>query len=152
MSVIQSLLSQLIKHTEAKYSVHRSFPLFSELSNLELKLLENILIERNYKPNELLFEETYPLEAVFLIIEGEVKLEGKLPGLRESGEIIGLVDMFKDQYRSSSARATRNTRVWAVSRTDLLNLIDKNPRLGTKILKAICRYLGSHINEASTTD
>ncbi len=152
MSVIQSLFSQLIKHTEARYAVHRSFPLFSGLSNLELRLLDNILIERSYKPNELLFEETYPLEAVFLILEGEVKLEGKLPGLREKGEIIGLVDMFKDQFRSSSARATKNTRVWAVSRTDLLSLIDKNPRMGTKILSATCRYLGRYINEASTTD
>jgi CRP/FNR family cyclic AMP-dependent transcriptional regulator len=50
-------------------------PFFNELSHRQLKTVSDIVFERNYETNELIFEEGQPGAALFLILDGKVAVE-----------------------------------------------------------------------------
>lgn len=143
---LSNLLSKSDRYTELK-----RFSLFSELNAYELFQVNNIITQRDYKHGEILFEHGFPVEAIFFVQKGEVELIGSTqPGgkrILRQGEIIGLIDMFNASTRSCTAQSISATSVLAISRTDLNELITSNPRLGNKLLSAICKVLSSHISE-----
>ncbi|HNQ44171.1 MAG TPA: cyclic nucleotide-binding domain-containing protein, partial [Candidatus Cloacimonadota bacterium] len=128
---------------------HRRFPVFKDLSNFELSLLDNVMHRREFKAGEILFESGYPIEVVFFIEKGEVLLTGPLQS--ESGRIVsknqnlGLIDAYYGGKRTSTATAQTDVSTFALSITDLEDLISAKPRTGVKILKAICKTFSQYI-------
>jgi len=132
-----------------KYATLTRFDLFKDLNSYELFQISNICHERQYQKDELIFDLGYPLEALFLVTEGEILLSGNIqPGGAQSygkGKIIGLIDLFYEPVRHSKAVALSKTKVLAISREDFNNIIDDNPRLGSKLLKTSAKLISSHI-------
>ena len=134
-----------------RYTELKAFPLFADLNTYELIQVGNIINERSFKVGEKLFDQGYPVEAIFFILKGEVELSGSTqPGGKRvlaKGEIIGLVDMYNESTRSSTALTLTKTTVLAISKHDMNDLIASNPRLGNKLLGASCKLLGNHISQ-----
>lgn len=121
--------------------------LFSDLNSFQLYQLNNYLHSRHYKAGETIFEQGYPQDAVFFIQSGEVRVTGPLIGtdsirLRK-GDFIGIIDMFHEGFRSSTAIAGSEVTTLAISKNDLESLISRDRDMGQKILRAICRYLSA---------
>ncbi len=137
-----------------RYSELKQFGLFSQLNAYELFQISNIITERSFKAGEIIYEQGFPVEAIFLIQKGEVQLKGSNQpgGIRVLGQyqIIGLIDMFNAGTRSCSAHTVSPTSVLAISRTDLSDLIAGNPRLGNKILSSSCELLANRISELNS--
>src|SRR5262249_56515680 len=53
----------------------KTVPFFNELSHRQLKTVSDIVFERNYETDELIFEEGQPGAALFLILDGKVAVE-----------------------------------------------------------------------------
>lgn len=125
----------------------KAISLFSGLSSFQLYELNNYLHTRHYKVGEFIFEQGYPLDAVFFVKSGEVEVTGKISGpsprILRKDEFIGIVDMFHEGTRSSTALALTDVTALAISKSDLSSLIDRDSDLGIKVLRAICRYLSS---------
>lgn len=139
-----------------RYSEIRQIELFAGLSSFQLYQLHNYLHERHYKAGETIFELGYPQDAVFFIDSGEVQVTGKMNGpepiLLTKGDFIGIIDMFHEGFRSSTAVANTEVKAQAISQSDLRSLIERDKDLGLKILGAICRYLsGLYVNRSIQT-
>lgn len=151
MNFIQWIGSLL--HKPERYSELKAFPLFTDLNTYELFQVSNIVNERSYQSGEKLFEQGFPVEAIFFIRKGEIELSGSSqPGGKRvllKDQIIGLADMFNESTRTSTAQALSKCTVLAISKHDLNDLIANNPRLGNKLLSASCKLLGSHITQFS---
>jgi len=132
-----------------KYAHLKRFSLFKDLNSFELYLLNNHLHTRNYKAGEVLFEPGYPLEAIYLIEKGEIEIIGPSHpsghSILKKNQFLGLMDMFHENIRSSKATTLCDVQVLAVSQADLKELIDKNPRMGVKILLAVCSSFSNYI-------
>ena len=146
---------QILMGIDDKYAHLKYFYIFQDLTTLELKLIDNIVNLREFQESEMLYEEGYPLESLYLIIDGKVEVSGsaKEAGttILGSGGLIGLIDLFNGGVRNSSAKALGKTKAYAISKTDLNHLIDTNPRLGVKLLRAIASYLSAWISKRSQT-
>src|SRR5213592_2938147 len=53
----------------------KTVPFFDQLSNRQLKRVSDIMFERTYETEELIFEEGQPGAALFLILDGKIAIE-----------------------------------------------------------------------------
>ena len=139
-------LGRILKKPDS-YEAIKRISIFSELNSFQLYELNNYMHTRRYKAGEIIFEQGYPLDAIFFILSGEVQVTGKLSGsgpitLRKN-DFIGIIDMFHEGTRSSTAIAINEVDALAISKSDLTSLIERDKNMGMKILSAICRYLSS---------
>lgn len=149
MSVLSWLKS--ILHKPDRHAWIKQYEIFKDLNSYDLFLVSNILNKRVFKKGEMLYASEYPLEAIFFIESGQIELirdggEGN-PSLLGEGKIIGLIDMFSDQVRTGSAKALDAVTAYAVSKTDLDQLMTQRPALGIKLMRAICGYLTGVVTE-----
>ncbi|MDD4309280.1 MAG: Crp/Fnr family transcriptional regulator [Candidatus Cloacimonetes bacterium] len=136
-------------HNPNKYAGLRKYSIFKNLNSFELYLLNNHLHLRNYKSGDMLFDKDYPLEVIFFIEKGEILVSGKVNPKQDivlkKHQFLGMMDMFYENIRSSSAKALSDVKVLAISRYDLMDLINKNPHTGVKILTAVCQSFSHYI-------
>ena len=131
-------------------------PLFKHLSKKEIKKVNLISYERNYKRDEFLFKEGNPGAGMFIIKNGSIAIERKsekgdiiLLATLISGDFVGELALLNDSPRSASARCSKNTKVIVFFRQDLFNLIDREPVLGSKILKELAIMIGERLKETN---
>ena len=131
-------------------------PLFSLLSKKEIKKVSLLIYERNYKKDEFLFKEGNPGAGMFIIKNGSIAIERKserddtiLLATLTSGDFVGDLALLNDSPRSASARCLTNTKVIVFFRQDLFNLIDREPTLGSKILKELAIMIGERLKETN---
>lgn len=134
----------------------KTVPFFNELSQWQLRKVAEVVFERNYEQNELIFEEGQPGAAFFLIIEGKVSVEiyrekytANLAVL-EKGAFFGEMALLDESPRSASARAVEPTRTLALYRNDLNRLIHSSPETACHIFRALARIIGDRLR--STND
>lgn len=125
------------------YLQFRRFPVFKDLDSYELYLLNNVMHSRTFKAGDVIYEAGFPLEVIYFIEKGEIELKGKLHqagnDVLGKNQYLGLIDLFHETLRSSTALAKTEVSAFAISQTDLLELIHSRPRTGLKILSAACR-------------
>ena len=143
-----------VLHKPSKYAGLRRFSIFKQLSSFELYLLNNFLHHRSFKSGEILFDKDYPLEMIYFIEKGEIALQGKSHPkgyqVLKKNDSLGIMDMYFDNVRSSTAKALSEVSVLAISRYDLLDLIHHNPHIGVKILSGICQAFSHYIFQISS--
>lgn len=133
----------------------KTVPFFNELSNWQLKTVSDIVFERTYETNELIFEEGQPGAALFLIMNGRVSVEiyrekftANLAVL-EKGAFFGEMALLDEAPRSASARALETTRALALYRNDLSRLIEKDPQTACQIYRALARIVGDRLRSTN---
>ncbi|MCF8261241.1 MAG: cyclic nucleotide-binding domain-containing protein [Melioribacteraceae bacterium] len=127
----------------------KEVPLFRELRKSELRSISKIMYERNFEKGEYMFETGQPGAAMFIIIEGEVKIikidndgeELDLATLSE-GEFLGELALLDSSPRSASALITERTKAMAIFREDLHKLLETDPQLGGKVMKQLAVIIG----------
>lgn len=133
---------------EAQYDYLKQFCIFEGLSLMQLKQVNNLINRRDFKTGECLFEEGYPMEALYFVESGEIELVSKLGGAPQklsSGAILGMIDAQLEGGRRSTAKALSNSVTYSISISDLNYLIDHNPVLGIKLLRATNKYFSQTI-------
>ncbi len=132
--------------------------IFSDLNEEELDLLQKIAEEREYKKDDVLFQEGEEGEEVFIIKEGVVEIgkedqEGdeftRLSRLSE-GEIFGELAVFDGGPRSATARIAvyPEAKLVVFQREDIKQLIEENPQLGVNVLQGIIDKVGKRLRRA----
>ncbi len=148
LRLIISWLKSLL-HKQDKYASLRKFSIFKKLDSFELYLISNHLHKRSFKAGDLLFDKDYPLEMIFFVEQGEIEVLGKAHpsgrSILKKNQWIGIMDMFHENIRSSSARALTEVHTLAISQYDFRDLINKNPHMGVTILSAICESFSKYI-------
>jgi CRP/FNR family transcriptional regulator, cyclic AMP receptor protein len=137
---------------EVLLEVLACLPAFEGLSRNELRLIERMLHQRQYKKGEIVFNEGEPGAGMYIVKSGEVGITRKMDNgaelalalIKEHG-FFGELALLDEIPRSASAKAAADTVLFAFSKPSLESLCQRNPRLGIKILanlsRLICRRL-----------
>ena len=110
----------------------RAVPLFAELSDFDLDLLERRSEVVALTAGEELFAEGAAGERAFIISEGEIEIVKRtgerevLLAVRKPGEVIGEMALLQDAPRSATARAKTDARLLAIPKAELDVLMDSS--------------------------
>ena len=122
----------------------QAIPMFAQLSKRDFSALFNIIHNRSYVAQEYIFYQGDPGIGLYIIRDGDVRIERKL----DTGEIIPLAkfkegDFFgelalvDDEKRSASAIADSDVKLAVIFKPDLDEFISRFPKKGVKILQGI---------------
>lgn len=137
-------------------AILKNVPLFSDLKVPDLIKLSKSLHYRKFYQNEIVFYEKEPGAGMYIVKSGAVDIflksldgeEKKLVRLEE-GTFFGEVALIDEAARSASARAAEDTELWGFFRSDLINFIDRDPRLSSKILLRLAFVIGQRLRETN---
>ena len=135
--------------------VLRTVPLFRGLAYRDLKKIELIVHERTFMPDEVVFHERQPGTGMYFIKKGLIELtktnNGEKVKIAElgDGEFFGEMSLIENYPRSAQATASTRTEVLGIFRPDLFDLIDRNPRLGSKILLKLSERLANRLRKTT---
>jgi CRP-like cAMP-binding protein len=131
----------------------KTIPIFSELSNRELASVERILHLRDYHEGELIFREDEPGLGMYIIETGRVAIRsddssGSMTELGD-GEFFGELPLLDGGNRSATAVAKTICRIYGFFQPDLFGLIERDPRLGVKIVLGLAAIIGMRLRAAN---
>jgi CRP-like cAMP-binding protein len=133
----------------------KTVPFFNELSHRQLKTVSDIMFERNFEPDELIFMEGQPGAALFLILDGKVAVEmcrenhTTILAILESGAFLGEMALLNEAPRSANARSLERTHALALYRNDLSRLIQRDPQTACQIYHALASIVGDRLRSTN---
>ena len=136
----------------------KSLSLFHELTTKELLEVEELLHERNYEPDEIVFDEGDPGLGLFLVVKGRVKATPPGAHLQKlsleipPGEFFGELALFDQSHRSARVVAMEKTLAVALFRAEFFSLLQKNPKIAAKILFELARTVSRRARQLLITD
>jgi CRP/FNR family cyclic AMP-dependent transcriptional regulator len=126
-------------------------PVFNGLSKFDLNKVSKLLHLRSYKKDEFIFREKEPGESMYIIKSGKViinkiiKEKETILSTLDEGSFFGEVSLVDEDVRSANAIATEDSELLGFFRADLMNLIDRNPRLACFILYKLSTVIGKRL-------
>jgi CRP/FNR family cyclic AMP-dependent transcriptional regulator len=127
----------------------RSIPIFSELGRRELASVERILHKREYSAGEVIFRQDEPGLGMYIIESGRVSIltDESHSNMTElgDGEFFGELPLLDGGSRSATAVAKTPCRIFGFFQPDLFSLIERNPRLGVKIVLSLAAIIGMRL-------
>jgi len=138
------------------FSILKNIPLFQDLKSFELIKLSRTLHHRSFFQNEIIFREKEPGAGMYIVKSGQVKIfiktnEGKEHELTrlEKGDFFGEISLIDESPRSAWAIALEDTELMGFFRSDLLNLMDRDPILSSKILMHLAMVIGKRLRQTN---
>ncbi|OGF45152.1 MAG: hypothetical protein A2231_03055 [Candidatus Firestonebacteria bacterium RIFOXYA2_FULL_40_8] len=131
-------------------------PIFSDLNLVELNKIEIITHEREYMDGEQVFHEKEPGAGMYIVRSGSIKLSKKtVVGEKElttlkTGDFFGEIALLDESPRSATAVASGKTKILGFYRPDFLELLKRDPRLGSKVLLQLSQMIAKRLR--ATTD
>ncbi|MCL5020964.1 MAG: cyclic nucleotide-binding domain-containing protein [Bacteroidetes bacterium] len=129
-----------------------SVPIFSQLTDKELSKIESIVHHRKYRADEYVFAQGDPGLGMYIIEEGEVVIlhsisDGTIKELAKlkDGDFFGELSLLDESPRSASAVANTPSSIIGFFRPDLLDLLTRSPKAGTKILLKLGEVIGTRL-------
>jgi CRP/FNR family transcriptional regulator, cyclic AMP receptor protein len=162
MNLIWESLARFKRKSTSVHEALKANILFQDLSALEISMIEKFVNVRNYRPGEVIFRQGEVGVGMYIIVKGSVNIyvEELLAktGLVQSNHITQLnpMDFFGDLalvedngLRSASAVANEESILVGFFKPDLLNLTERSPRAGVKILLRLGEVLGARLRETT---
>lgn len=152
--------SNLFSHRDQKgdelYEVLSRVPIFQDLSRREFGRIRGILHRRSFAADEAIVKEGDIGVGMYVILSGEVAIvqagmDGgsiELATFRE-GDFFGDQVLLDESPRTASAIARAPTRAVGFFRPDLLELIERNPRLGLKIVMRLSHMISVRLRHTN---
>lgn len=134
-------------------SILKKIPVFEDLSGKELDAIARILHQRQYRKDELIFRQGDAGVGMYIIQKGQVHIrlepDGQILAELTDGEFFGELALLDDSPRSASAVAGTDCKMLGFFQPDLFGLIERNPRLGVKIVLRLAKIIGERLKAAN---
>jgi len=134
----------------------QNIPLFINLSKRELSALFNLIHDRSYIKGEYIFHQGDPGIGLYIIREGEVKIERKLDSAEtislakfKTGDFFGELALLDDEKRSASAIAESDVKLAVIFKPDMDEFISNTPKRGVKILQGISHIVAVRLRQVN---
>ena len=134
----------------------QNIPFFVQLSNRDLNAVFNLIHDRSYIKDEYIFHQGDPGIGLYIIREGEVKIERKLVSAEtislakfKTGDFFGELALLDDEKRSASAIAESEVKLAVIFKPDLDEFISHTPKRGIKILQGISHVVAVRLREVN---
>jgi HEAT repeat protein len=125
--------------------------IFGESDVDDLTAVARQLKERPFRAGEVLFQENDPGDALFVIVEGRVKLEKGTRHLFDLGprDSFGETSLLDNKPRPASATAVTDGVLFVLERADFLDLVSDRVELLRGIFGVVTRDLRSVLDAAA---
>lgn len=136
---------------DTKVQALRRAPLFAGLSRKELTELAKVTEDVDLDTGKVLCKEGQTGQEFFVIMEGEVEVtrRGETLATHGGGQFFGEIALVEDVPRTATVTAKSPLRFFVLTRRDFLHLLDKQPRVERKVMRALARRLVSVSDELS---
>lgn len=131
--------------------------LFTEqkLSSLEINFLTSLSREKKLKPGEVLFREGDPGDAMYVVLDGRVRISKMIPGageealaILERGDYFGEMALIDQQPRSALAKAhDGGAVVLAIPEEVVEGLLDMRKVSSLRLLHILCGLVAKRLRE-----
>lgn len=128
--------------------------LFSDLAQKDLELISNHSVIKSYPKNCILINEGDQSDAMYVILEGKVKVflsdeDGKevILNIEEAGEYFGELALLDEEPRSASVMTLEPSRLMVIAKKDFHRCLLDNPELSLKLI----RYLAQRVRTLTET-
>lgn len=140
-------------------STLKSNQLFMKLTPRELAYVSKIVHMRHYEPSEPVFKQYEKGLGMYMIAKGVIEIKVRTPANPDhelqvttlgAGSFFGelaLVDT--DNKRTASAYSQGPTTLIGFFKPDLLEIMERKPETGVKILFQLSKVLGRRLNETT---
>ncbi len=141
------------------HALLRQLPLFAELTDADLTLLEAASRESRLTAGQVLMQEGSPGGSLYVIIEGEFEITKRTgPGdlviaVRGAGEVIGEMSLLDRSPRTASVRSLGASRVLEIDQAAFRHLVESSPAATLSILHTITsrlRHTESMLRQSET--
>lgn len=147
-----SLIHKESDETRERSELLGKIPVFDRLTRHELSLVSHILHQREYQTGELVFREGEAGNGMYIIRSGHVQITG-LDGNNEpvvyaelgENQFFGELALTDKAPRSATVTVIEQAVMYGFFKPDLVELMDKNPVLGSKILWNLARVVGDRL-------
>jgi len=123
-------------------------PVFACLSAADRAGLAARMRPRHFARDEIVFHRDDPAGHVFLIAAGTVKISVPdesghevLVALQRGGDVFGELALFDESPRSATVTAITETSTLALTRTDFVGVLERNPEAMRKMLALLARMV-----------
>ena len=126
---------------DTKVQALKRAPLFEDLSKKELTELARVSEDLEVPAGEVLCREGDTGQEFFVIVDGtiEINAKGKSFGKRGGGDFVGEIALLEDTKRTATVIAKTPLRLFVLTRQDFRRLVDKNPSVERKVMRALAR-------------
>ncbi len=135
--------------SEVPLDLLREIPVFAELSPRELAAITRILYRRQYAEGEVIFHQGDPGGGMYIVVEGTVTITyeptGRCLATLKPGDSFGEISLLNETPRSATAEAAVPCTVYGFFRPELLGLLERDPRLGVKVLLPLAQIAGRRL-------
>ena len=121
--------------------VLKEVPIFEELSNREIQNIARIAYQRHYSAGEVIIHEGQNAAGMYIMVDGQAEVtkaleDGTILHLTtlENSGLFGDVGLLDSSPRTATVRATRDSDILGFFRPELLELMNSNPRLASKVI------------------
>ena len=143
----------IFKYSKKKSDIQilQEIPVFKGLSRFDLNKVAKMIHLRSYKKDEYIFHEKEPGESMYIIKSGQIVItkskesQETIISTLSEGSFFGEVSLVDEDVRSANAMATKDSEILGFFRADLMNLIDRNPRLASFILYQLSTVIGKRL-------
>ena len=155
----------IFRHNKKKSTVAsalKSNILFSDLNPLELQLVQNIVNVRTYLSGEHIFHQGEAGVGMYIIVSGSVDIMVDEPATASqeaksslitrlnSGDFFGEIALVEETgRRTATAIAREETLLIGFFKPDLIEVVNRNPNAGVKILMNLGKVLGTRLAETT---
>jgi signal transduction histidine kinase len=122
--------------------------LFRQLLPQEMEHLHGATRELTFAADQPIFSQGDPGDGIYFVKEGSVQIsttvstgDSKVLTRIGPGDLFGEMAVLDNDPRSASATAERPTTVFFISRPELLQLLERMPRLASALVREISRRL-----------
>lgn len=126
----------------------KSFLIFSDLEESQLKDIYELLNEKSYQKGETIFLAGDEGDSMFFLREGKVKITRNSPDGKEHivkfiepGEVFGEVILFGHEIYPATTICLEDSRLSLLKRDDFKDYFLKNPEIGWGMLKTMADKL-----------
>jgi len=123
------------------------------LGNEHLRQIADVTRLRDVEPGQILFREGDVPHDVFLVVTGGVGLDIGTPGGQSRriadvgpGEILGWSALLERTQMTATATTLSPTCIAEINTGELLNICQRNPRLGYELLRRTSLALASRLS------
>jgi CRP/FNR family transcriptional regulator, cyclic AMP receptor protein len=128
---------------DIKVQALKGAPLFYGLSRKELAQVARVSEDLEVEPGTVLCKEGETGHEFFVIVDGKVKVSRKGRRIATSGapDFVGEIALIEEIPRTATVTAETPVCLFVLTRKDFRHLLDQNPSVERKLLRALARRL-----------
>ena len=126
----------------------QAIPLFEHLTDEELARMGELTRHRKHPKGSVILFEDDPGDALYVVIEGQVKVvligeDGRevILATLADGDFFGEMSLIDDEPRSAHVIAMENSNLLVLRRDDFQRCLENNPRIALGLLRALTKRL-----------